>query len=764
MDELKIQVDSDNITKSAKNPKNQGKILVFDIIKKSKPIPFEAHISVERIVKSVADKKSQPIGSENNVSSVKTADFIKIQKNAEFIAQTENKNASDTDKDKHQESFKKDSFSKYKITGQKTLRIRNFLITFRFALLALLIILIAPFGAKVNQTFQTKQFVKNQSLQALSDVALASSSIGNKDFKDASFSFAKALEKFALAQKSIENLGDSTLFLLASLPGVSGQLAQGEKLIQIAKNITEMGQIFSLILEKITSINQQQITFSSITPSLGKFSLLFNETDALIKEIDFSTLPSPLNQYQDKIKEIISPFGYLSDFLKDFLPLLKEVLGVDNFRQYLIIFQNPSEIRPTGGFIGSYALVTIDDGIIKKFKIDDVYNIDGQLKVAVIPPNPIQKVSAAWSFHDANWFFDFPTSAKKLQWFYEKTGGATTDGVIAVTPKILGALLKITGPIYLEKYNTLLNETNFIDVLQYEVEVDYNKDLGQPKTILSDLGEHLIKRFSSFNVNDIAKFLSEILDLIDKKEIMFYFNNPDLEQFVIKQGWSGQIPDFDGDYLAIVNTNLNGYKTDKVIEQSANIFINIAKDGTTKNTVELLRKHNGGDSIFDWYNKVNTNFLRFYVPQESQLLKAKGHTIEVVPPKIDYVKAKFKTDPDVVFYESNTKMHESGFSIFPEKNKKVFGAWTYVSPKEELKVSIEYLSVKLDLNKPRYQIYLQKQPGMQNQKVNIYISYPENWKVVWNFPDDLQLKQGLITYSTNLEYDEIISLNFENNG
>src|SRR3989344_7519944 len=88
--------------------------------------------------------------------------------------------------------------------------------------------------------------------------------------------------------------------------------------------------------------------------------------------------------------------------------LLEELLGGNGPRKYLFLFQNNHELRATGGFIGSYALLDINDGVVRRFFVDGIFNPDGQLKEKIVPPKPIQKISASWSLHDSNWFPDFP--------------------------------------------------------------------------------------------------------------------------------------------------------------------------------------------------------------------------------------------------------------------------------------------------------------------------------------------------------------------
>jgi hypothetical protein len=136
--------------------------------------------------------------------------------------------------------------------------------------------------------------------------------------------------------------------------------------------------------------------------------------------------------------------------IKSFLTshaVVLELLGSRQDRQYLVMFQNNRELRPTGGFIGSFALVDVSRGEVRKVLVDTIYNPDGQLKDFLIPPVPLQKITDRWFARDANWFADFRTSASKVAHLFERSGGPTVDGVLAITPVLLEDLLRLTGPI-----------------------------------------------------------------------------------------------------------------------------------------------------------------------------------------------------------------------------------------------------------------------------------------------------------------------------
>ena len=59
-------------------------------------------------------------------------------------------------------------------------------------------------------------------------------------------------------------------------------------------------------------------------------------------------------------------------------------------------------------------------------------------------------------------------------------------------------------------------------------------------------------------------------------------------------------------------------------------------------TVTITRKHNGGNEEYDWWNKVNADCMRVYVPEGSEFLEASGQTREFISPPLDYAIAGFQ--------------------------------------------------------------------------------------------------------------------------
>ncbi|MFH1671369.1 MAG: DUF4012 domain-containing protein [Candidatus Portnoybacteria bacterium] len=499
--------------------------------------------------------------------------------------------------------------------------------------------------------------------------------------------------------------------------------------------------------------------------SLSAYQNLLTAKESLISgdletaEKNISAVHSSLLAIQEGVGSIPLAKELLEKFL-DYSGSFLEILGHKNPRQYLLLFQNNSEIRATGGFIGTYGILELDRGEISNLFIDGIYNADGQLHEKIIPPRPIQKISTAWSMHDSNWFADFPTSAEKIAWFYEKTGGPTVDGVISLTPTVVERLLEITGEISLPEYGVVLNSNNFVELIQYKVEVDYDKELNQPKKILADFAPLFVDRLEKLDSTGKKRAVEALLAALEEKHILTYFKNPSLQKLSLDEGWSGELKETDKDFLSVVSSNINGFKTDRVVDESINLLSNIQEDGSIINTLTITREHQGGGMEYDWWNRVNSNYVRVYLPLGSELISAKGQTKEAYHPPIDYAEHGFKEDPLVSSIENNMLIDGSGTHIFKENDKTVFGNWAYVSPGKTIALTYQYkLPFRIDLTKPTdsYSLLIQKQSGSIGSQFSHQIKFPESWRVSWQYPENIDSQN----YSTDLRKDRFIGVTFE---
>ena len=131
--------------------------------------------------------------------------------------------------------------------------------------------------------------------------------------------------------------------------------------------------------------------------------------------------------------------------------LLPPMLGSERPRTYLVVFQNPAELRATGGIFGSYAVVKADNG---KITIGEQGASSRTLgffdpPVADLPPNQIKLYSQLMAQYpqDVNFTPNYPTAAPLFIEMYRLRNGSTVDGVLALDPVALSYTLEGTPPI-----------------------------------------------------------------------------------------------------------------------------------------------------------------------------------------------------------------------------------------------------------------------------------------------------------------------------
>lgn len=653
-------------------------------------------------------------------------------------------------------------------------------LAFSWARTAVVVVLAVGGTIFVQKGLEIKDSVQNNGKSAFVNLAQAKEQILNKNFRGSQAEFAEAFSRFDDISKELDSFGGILIATTRYIPYLS-KLSTGAALAQAGKDISRTGVLAGQILQTLDSLKNPAgpensgndpvsllKIFQDTNKNILEIQQLLTDAENNINKVNVDDIPeeqrAPFVELKNKLPEINNFLTVLVNNNQIFT----DVLGGNGPRKYLFLFQNNQEMRATGGFIGTYGVLDMFNGHVQKFFVDGIFNPDGQLKEKVVPPVPIQKISAVWSLHDSNWFPDFPVSAEKATWFYEKTGGPTVDGVITMTPAVMQKLLEVTGPIDLPDYGITIDKDNFLEKLQQEIEVDYDKDLNQPKKILADLAPKILDEiFNARNFSDIARTMDILTESLNEKQILIYSKNYEIEKKLSGLGWTGEVLETQKDYLSVINTNINGFKTDGVIDEKIDHAAEIQNDGSVVDTVTVTRHHNGGNSEFSWWNKVNADYMRVYVPLGSKLLSAEGQTREFDTPPLDYDALGFKHDAQVRTEEEGIEMDpDSGTRVYDDAGKTVFANWAYVSPQETVTIKYKYLlPFKVSLDGARnpigtYSLLAQKQSGSRGSQFASEISFPENYRINWKYPDEARVEGNKLKLETDLRTDKFFGVAF----
>ena len=614
-----------------------------------------------------------------------------------------------------------------------------------------------------------KNEVMKESNLAVANLERANDNLRAFDFEAASSNFAEAYEEFSKAGESLNFMGASLTSLFAELPGFDKLTAGGAGKLKSAKNLVEAGKLLAeagkSMSEAVNSLSQTssilrvnlklevnpqyRSTFGDLKQSLMTSGNNLSKASALLAKVSHDDLPEDKREafleFQSKLPEfervVSGAVGYtlfLERFLGAGLATSDDRGTSDVTKKYLVLFQNSSELRPTGGFSGTYAVVTFKDGRLDGFLVDDVYNLDGQLKENIIPPKQLQHITPNWGMRDANWFIDFSASAQKVMEFFSRAAGYEVDGVITMSPRMISDILKVVGPIEMPEYGFAVSDENFLSTIQAEVEYGDNRE--QPKQVVKDMAPRLLEKIYSAKPDRWLDIFNVFVSGLDQKDILMYFKDLSLESFAAEKDFAGLIKDTDGDYLMVTLTNVKGSKTDRVTDNFLKLnsqFTVYNSQPVIKHRLTITRQHNGGDTKYGFYNKQNPAYVRVLVPEGSELLSISGNSDPGHKQLINYSGTDFKQDNDLFDLESSFRFDDDkGVGTYKESGKTGFAFWLITDPGKQRMVELEYVT-PLDSGN-NYGIYIQKQPGLEVDNFEFRVG--DDYIYNGEFDEDLELR------------------------
>lgn len=634
-----------------------------------------------------------------------------------------------------------------------------------FAALALIFMLILQSAKIIAAGQKTKTAVLGTATEALNQLEEAAALSAQQQFTQSEQKFQIAKTSFEQAQQNINNLGPILNSILILTP--KGQSAQ--KLLSAGEAVALAGQNFNNFYGTVSQIHYGASgleapsgfpdTIKSARAYLQKGTDDLLVADDNLNAVDSKVLPAELqikfSSYKDDLNQAVAALKQVDSLLG----LAADFIGTGP-KSILVLFENNREMRPTGGFIGTYGYFRLNSGKIISQKISSIYDLDGQLGEKIAPPGAFHDLTDHWGLRDSNWFADFRMSAQKAISFYEKEGSETPDAVIAVTPDTIVDLLRVTGPIAMPKYGVILSADNFRDLVQLNTSDFYDKQENTPKQMLADFAPLLLERLMSVPKESYADLIAAAFNNLSQKNVLLYDRNPEVQSQLESFNWAGALAPTDRDYLEIVNTNLGGRKTDLDITQSASLQSEIQDDGSIVNTLSYTRTLH--QSLLN--PDTNIDYARFLVPEGATLLAAQGFTQKqfyradgsgYVQPS-DAPPQPFAVDPDLALMDQATSIDAvTGTVITKESGKSEFANWIETKPGQTSTVMLKYrLPFNADFSR-KFSLLLQKQPGNPDIDFSYSLDFGPR-HLLWSTPFDLQASGSNLQFKAALKSDIFI--------
>jgi hypothetical protein len=322
---------------------------------------------------------------------------------------------------------------------------------------------------------------------------------------------------------------------------------------------------------------------------------------------------------------------------------LPSLLGIAHPAHYLFFDMDSDELRPSGGFLGNYAVITVQQGrLIGGIHLKDVITIDcpagrGLCPYQVIPTNYAWMNIAPYAFgmRDANLSPDYPTSARLVMAQYQRESGRGVDGVIMITPAIIEEVLRVTGPIAVPGFNPAVTATNLQDVIHYYhiISGTTNIDPGTTgttsrKVLDTLLGSALLRRVATLGAQQQNMIVRALLQGLVTKDVQVYLVDPAMEGLLRSLHRDSATPMPTGaDGLLASDANVGGTYYNADIQESVADSITFDREGNALHDATITYHFPVVQHLYtniyvnrpypvNWY----TDVVRVIVPAEARLL------------------------------------------------------------------------------------------------------------------------------------------------
>lgn len=404
-----------------------------------------------------------------------------------------------------------------------------------------------------------------------------------------------------------ESAGDPLWTLASALPGLGGNFGAVAEVARSADDVANLG--LSPLVKVLGSLSWDSLLPSNsgtsleplrkASPSVSSAAHAVRVSAERLESIELSGLLPQVAEPVVRAKEQLNAVTGALDGAADASQLAPVMLGADGPRNYLLMIQNNSEARASGGIPGALAVITVDKGKLTLGPQSSAGNVG-----VMSPPLPVDaeqrqiySTRLGKYMQDVNLTPDFPTAAATAQAMWQRKTDQRVDGVLSIDPVALGYMLEATGPIKISQPElvalaggglpTELNSKNVVPTLLSDV---YAK-IEQPKlqdAYFAGVAQEIFSALSS-GKGDAKGLVKGLARGTSEGRVLLWSSSPNEQGVLAKYPLSGSIagPSISPAQFGVYFNDGTGAKMDYYVKRTAQLVTECTDDGYVRVKVRV---------------------------------------------------------------------------------------------------------------------------------------------------------------------------------
>ena len=261
------------------------------------------------------------------------------------------------------------------------------------------------------------------------------------------------------------------------------------------------------------------------------------------------------------------------------LKLAAGLYGPPGSARWFLAFQNPAELRGTGGLIGEYGILESSPSGPKLVKVAPYEVLDALTRTGVGLPKGLAGryerlgVDRAWSA--VNIPPDMPTVGGIATRLYRAATGDRIDGVIAADPLAVAQVLEAGGPIRVDGIR--LDADNVAQETLVQAYIRYADDNTARKRFLRQAAAGAFDAFRRTLARRPVELMQGLATAARGRHVQVYSADPAGQRALVGLGVGGSAAaPAGGDYLMAVGINAGGNKLDAFLRRTLHWRVRLA--------------------------------------------------------------------------------------------------------------------------------------------------------------------------------------------
>lgn len=474
---------------------------------------------------------------------------------------------------------------------------------------------------------------------ALGDVDRGAAAVdrGLAAARDGSFAVAAAafVDAEADFDRAGDRLGNPAVSVARLLPVLGPNLAAARDLVRLSTSVAEAGAGVARAAPAQLQIEGGVVPVADIAasaPALSRAAATLQAGQAVLGNIDRAYLVAPLRRAVTELDGRLARATADAEMAATAAEVVPAIFGVDGPRRYFVAVQNNAELRATGGLIGNFGELVADQGQVRLESFERIGALVERGRGGwPLDAGPdflarYERFGVHRTWQSINLSPDFPTVGRLISTAYPASGGRPVDGVVAIDPVGLAALLRLTGPIEVAGWPEPLSAANVVPVTLHHA---YQQlDQGDRVDLLGEVAVATMGALTGGALGSPTVIGEALGPAVRDGHLMVYLTRPEEQSLAERFGASWALPDPRSDTLLVVNQNAGATKIDFFLSRRVAYDLRLSPSGDGAVGVEGtlavamrnaapgsgLDRYVIGPSLDDVAPGTNRTYLSVYTP------------------------------------------------------------------------------------------------------------------------------------------------------